>query len=225
MTKISILLTDPIVASLQGLVHDDLVVEFAPLGSTAPDRLFDGSIWAFVDWLLPDLSGLELCRRLRASPQTEGAHITMVLEEDDPEARRRALRAGADDYMVGPLDRTRLLDRIMSLSPGELHAAPPGNVIRHGDLAIDSGTLQVSYRGRRIALMPNEFRLLRFFAEHPGRIFTRSQLIAGLGKQEPTIDERTVDVWVGRLRRALLAGGAGNPLRTVRSMGYILDPA
>jgi two-component system phosphate regulon response regulator PhoB len=71
--------------------------------------------------------------------------------------------------------------------------------------------------------MPNEFRLLRYFVEHPGRVFTRSQLISALGKQEPAVDERTVDVWIGRLRRALRAAGAGNPLRTVRSLGYVFD--
>jgi two-component system phosphate regulon response regulator PhoB len=90
-------------------------------------------------------------------------------------------------------------------------------------LDIDIAAFQARWHGKPIPLMPNEFRLLRYFVEHPGRVFTRSQLIAALGKHDGPIDERTVDVWVGRLRRALRVAGAGDMLRTVRSLGYVLD--
>jgi two-component system, OmpR family, phosphate regulon response regulator PhoB len=181
-----------------------------------------GSLWAFVDWVLPDIAGLEVCRRLRCDPATAQAHITMIMEDDDQDDRRRALRNGADDYMTGPIDRPALVERVLAAQTRERDAGPNG-VIGKGSLTIDLAGYQARWQGNPIALMPNEFRLLRFFVEHPGRVFTRSQLIAALGKQEPPLDERTVDVWIGRLRRALRGAGAGNPLRTVRSMGYVLD--
>lgn len=179
-------------------------------------------MWAFVDWVMDDLAGLEMCRRLRADDRTADAHITMVLENDDAEDRRRALRAGADDYVVGPLSRTAVLDRVLALQlrGAERHATQR---FEAGALSIDLAALQARWGGAPIPLRPNEFRLLRFFAENPNRVLTRQDLINGLGKREPPIDERTVDVWVGRLRRAIKAAGGGNPLRTVRSMGYVFD--
>ncbi|MDY7098484.1 MAG: response regulator transcription factor, partial [Pseudomonadota bacterium] len=190
--------------------------------SDGPRRLVEGPVWAFVDWVMDDLAGLEMCRRLRADPRTHEAHVTIVLEEDDAEDRRRALKAGADDYMLGPLTRTAVLDRVLALQSrgAERHAA---NRLESGALTIDMAALQARWAGEPITLRPNEFRLLRFFAENPNQVMSREDLISGLGKREPPIDERTVDVWIGRLRRALKAAGAGNPLRTVRSMGYVLD--
>jgi two-component system phosphate regulon response regulator PhoB len=90
-------------------------------------------------------------------------------------------------------------------------------------LSVNIAAFRARIDGKPVDLMPNEFRLLRFLVEHPGRVFTRSQLIAALGKQDPPIDERTVDVWIGRLRRALRSAGGGDMLRTVRSLGYVLD--
>jgi two-component system phosphate regulon response regulator PhoB len=146
----------------------------------------------------------------------------MILDEDDQESRRRALRTGADDYMVGPIDRAALLDRVLSLQLRSQDAVAL-RAVTLGDLTIDLAAFQARWQAKPVPLMPNEFRLLRYFVEHPGRVFTRSQLISALGKQEPPVDERTVDVWIGRLRRALRAAGAGNPLRTVRSLGYVFD--
>jgi two-component system phosphate regulon response regulator PhoB len=183
--------------------------------------LLDGRPWAFVDWLLPELSGLELCRRLRCDMQTEAAHLTMVLEEDDAEAKRRALRAGADDYILGPIDRSTVLDRVLSVQLPEREAV--ARTLRLGDLSLDLTALQARWKEKAIALMPNELRLLRYLMEQPGQVFSRQQLIAALGKQGQPIDERTVDAWVSRLRRALRDVGAGYPLRTVRALGYVLD--
>ena len=188
--------------------------------------LLEGALWAFIDWVLPDIAGLEVCRRLRSDPLTAQAHVTMILEDGDHDARqedsRRALRTGADDYMIGPIDRTMLLDRVLSLKVHD-HDAGALRSLTQGDLTIDLAAFQARWQGKAIGLMPNEFRLLRYFIEHPGRVFTRAQLISALGKQEPPVDERTVDVWIGRLRRALRGAGAGNPLRTVRSLGYVFD--
>lgn len=222
MQRIDILLTGELDGGFAPFRHADLELVLHRWSAPAQLPLIDGSLWAFVDWVLPDMSGLELCRRLRCDPGTASAHITMVLEEDEQDDRKRALRTGADDYIVGPLTRTALLDRVLSGSGSE-HGEMNGRKVSLGELTIDIPAFQARWEGKAIALMPNEFRLLRYFVEHPGRVFTRTQLISALGKQEPSIDERTVDVWIGRLRRALKAAGAGNPLRTVRSLGYVFD--
>ena len=221
MRQIDILLTGDLAGGHDNFSHGDLKVVFHNWRGDAPLPLLDGRPWAFVDWVLPDLSGLELCRRLRCDMQTEQAHVTMILEEDEAEAKRRALRAGADDYIVGPIDRGSVLDRVLSVQLPEHEA--PGRTLRLGDLLLDLAALQARWKDKPIGLMPNEFRLLRYLMEQPGNVFSRTQLIAALGKQEQPIDERTVDAWVSRLRRALREVGAGYPLRTVRSLGYVLD--
>ncbi|EAQ27762.1 two-component phosphate transcriptional regulator PhoB [Erythrobacter sp. NAP1] len=206
----------------EDFIHDGRRITFDRLGSDGPKRLVDGALWVFVDWVMEDLAGLEMCRRLRADERTAEAHITMVLEEDDEEDRRRALKAGADDYVVGPLSRTGVLDRVLALQSKtpDRHATRRTQI---GELSIDMAALQARWADEPIKLRPNEFRLLRFFAENPNTVMSRDDLIAGLGKREPEIDERTVDVWVGRLRRAIKAAGGGNPLRTVRGAGYVFD--
>lgn len=193
-----------------------------PLSPAIPREPLGPTVWAFVDWLLPDLSGLELCRRLREAEHTRHAHVTMVLEGGDAETRRRALAAGADDYLVGPLTAEALLDRLDGLHP-DRPRAPAGPQLRHGDLAVDLAAFQARYLGRALPLRPTELRLLAHFIEHPDQVFSRRSLIGRLNKEAGEIDERTVDVWIGRLRRALRAHGVPDPLRTVRSMGYVLD--
>lgn len=193
-----------------------------PLGPDIPETAFDGPLWCFVDWLMPDISGLEMVRRLRESRATRHGHITMVLEAADPEDKRRALRAGADDYLIGPLSPAKLAQRLDLYESGG--AAPsPRQRIAHGGLTLDPSAHQVRFRGAPVPLRPNEFRLLSHFIEHPDQVFSRAALIERIGKDSEGIDERTVDVWVGRLRRALTAQGAPDPLRTVRSLGYVLD--
>jgi two-component system, OmpR family, phosphate regulon response regulator PhoB len=222
MRHVDILLTSDIEGGLAPFRHGELEAVFHKWTNLGELPLLEGALWAFIDWVLPDIAGLEVCRRLRCDPLTAQAHITMILDEDDQESRRRALRTGADDYMIGPVDRAALLDRVLSLQLRD-HDAGALRAITLGNLTIDLAAFQARWLGKAIPLMPNEFRLLRYFVEHPGRVFTRSQLISALGKQEPPVDERTVDVWIGRLRRALRAAGAGNPLRTVRSLGYVFD--
>lgn len=193
-----------------------LALASAPL----PDRLDEAPL-CFVEWLLPDHSGIALVRRLREARATRDAQITMVLEQDDPEDQRRALRAGADDYLIGPLTLERLTERLDS--GAAIAARPPRFSLIMGDLQVDLAAHQLRVKGRPVALRPNEYSLLVHFMENPNQLFTRRALIARLGKSEDVVDERTVDVWVGRLRRSLETQGAPCPLRTVRSLGYVFD--
>lgn len=218
----TLLITAPppgLMADLRGRRPSWRVLE---LDDRAPAPPVEGRVWGFIDWICPAMSGLELCRRLRDGGVTRRAHLTMVLESADMESRRRALQAGADDYLLGPLDAQRLIERVDGAG---VDAAVPSarQVYRHGTLAVDCTAHQVRHDGGVVALRPNEFRLLVHFLEHPDQVFSRSALIEHLGKHAQGIDERTVDVWIGRLRRSLVAAGAADPLRTVRSLGYVLD--
>lgn len=222
MRTINIFLTDPIVGEWADFENGDLCYSFARLYAEGPKRLVEGPVYAFADWVMEDLSGLEMCRRLRSDPRMEDAHITIVLEEDDAEDKRRALRAGADDYVVGPVERTAILDRVMALQAGG-GQAKVNERLELGNLLVDLAALQARWDGHPLDLRPNEFRLLHYLAQNPDRVLSRADLIAALGKQEPPIDERTVDVWIGRLRRAMRSVGAGERVRTVRSLGYVYD--
>src|SRR5690606_14983643 len=115
MHRITILTTHPNGGDFQPFVHGEVTFVFEPLTAAGPRALIDGRGWAFIDWIIPELSGLEMCRRLRADSRTAGLHITVVLEEDVPEDRRRAIRAGADDYMIGPATGRSILDRVLVL--------------------------------------------------------------------------------------------------------------
>ena len=222
MQRVNVLVAGDMPGSAELFRHDDLEVIFHRWAASGVLPLLDGRTFAFIDWLLPEMPGIEACRRLRCDPPTAQAHITMVLETDDRDARRRAMAAGADDYLVGPMDRSKILDRILSAQRPAFER-PAVQSVRIGDLTIDIAGYQARWRDVPIPLLPNDLRLLRYFVEHPGRVFTRAQLIAALGKHDQDIDERTVDVWVGRLRRALRKAGVGLSLRTVRSLGYVLD--
>lgn len=212
---------DPVLERGVRAVRPDLqLVQLDPAGDAFLDG--PGPSWCFVDWLLPDMSGIEVVRRLRDSSETRAAHITMVLEAADREERRRALKAGADDYMIGPLDAAALLDRLARYEAASSAPQTRSRLI-NGDLTLDLAAHQVRFRGQPVAMRPKEFCLLTQFMEHPDQVFSRTALIDRLGGESGEIDERTVDVWVGRLRRALIAAGAPDPLRTVRSLGYVMD--
>lgn len=152
-----------------------------------------GKVWGFVDWLCPTMSGLDLCRRLREADAIRHAHLTMVLEEPNQEAKRRALLAGADDYLVGPLEALRLLERVDSLVAKE---NPARALLVHGSITIDPAAHQIRVGGQPVPMRPNEFRLLVHFMEHPDQVLSRTALIDRLGKADDALDERTVDVWV-----------------------------
>lgn len=222
MRKYDILVTSEPEDGTASFAHGEFKVSFHTWSGEGSLPLVDGLPWIFVDWTLQGQSGLDLCRQLRTDPATALAHVTVVIA-DDSEQKRQALRAGADDYIVGPITRRAILDRLLSLK-----LQPDGRsrqVVRDGDLTVDLAAFQARWKDRAIPLRPSEFRLLRAFAEHPGQVFTRGQLIDALGKPDAPCDERTVDVWVGRLRRALRAAGAEERLRTVRRLGYVFDRA
>ena len=222
MSVVQILLTHPDADEFDPFVHDASTFEFGQITSDGPTKLIEGQLWIFIDWVLDDLSGIELCRRLRADPKTAGAHITMVLEDADGSVRKRALDAGADDYIVGQIDRRTVLDRILALNPTGASGYTADQLV-FGPLTINLPAYRAYWKDDPIDVSPNEFRLLRFLAENANRTLSRTEIVAGLGKDVENIDERTVDVWIGRLRKAIKGAGGGNPLRTVRSMGYVFD--
>ncbi|MXO66800.1 response regulator transcription factor [Altericroceibacterium endophyticum] len=222
MERVTIFSTDNAAESFDDFEHDGCRYCFSAIGPDGPAGLIDGPLWIFLDWVMPEMSGLEMCRRLRANSRTAQAHITMVLDQDDAEDRRRALRAGADDYMVGRADRHAMLDRVMALHSLETPRLS-AQVLELSDFRIDLGAEQAKWRGNTIQLRPNEFRLLRFMVENPNRVLSRQELIDGLGKKDEPMDLRTVDVWIKRLRFGLKNAGAGSLLRTVHAKGYVLD--
>jgi two-component system phosphate regulon response regulator PhoB len=222
MNRVTILTTEEGAEGFEDFELNGTVFEFRKLTADGPTVLIDGAAWVFVDWVMEDLSGLEMCRRLRADARTRNAHLTIVLELDDPEDRRRALKAGADDYMIGPAGRQSILDRILALHPSAGRRGS-SQVIEAGDLKIDVGAEQVRWNGKPVTLRPNEFRLLRFLAENPNRVLSRRELIDALGKAGDPEYLRTVDVWIKRLRFGLRQAGAGQVLRTVHNKGYVLD--
>lgn len=222
MKRVNILTTNRETAQFADFAHGDTLFAFSLLGSTGPSQLIEGQAWIFVDWVMEDCSGLEMVRRLRSDPRVGDAHITIILEEDDIEDRRRALKAGADDYAIAPLSRQALLDRVLALQIGS-QAPPAERLIERGDLVINLGSQQARWQGKAIPLRPNEFRVLRFLAENPDRIFSREELIGALGKAGDPAYTRTVDVWIKRLRHGLRQAGAEHVLRTVHGKGYVFD--
>jgi two-component system, OmpR family, phosphate regulon response regulator PhoB len=175
-----------------------------------------------LDWMLPGLSGIELCRRLRARPETALLPILMLTARGEEDERIRGLATGADDYVVKPFSVAELMARVQAL----LRRARPETIsstLKAGDLELDRETVRVRRAGREVHLGPTEFRLLEFLMKSPGRVFSREQLLNGVWGRDVYVDERTVDVHIGRLRRAVNSGRAHDPIRTVRGAGYALD--
>ncbi len=175
-----------------------------------------------LDWMLPGLSGIELCRRLRSRPQTELVPIIMLTARGEETERIRGLSTGADDYVVKPFSIPELLARIRAV----LRRTKPetvSSVLSAGDIELDRTTHRVRRGGREVHLGPTEFRLLEFLMQSPGRVFSREQLLDGVWGHDVYVDERTVDVHVGRLRKAINRGKARDPIRTVRGAGYAFD--
>ena len=222
MKRVSIFTTDEAAARFADFVHGDTMFDFRLLEPGGPTRLVDGTAWAFVDWVMDELSGLEMCRRLRADPRLRDAHVTMVLERDNSEDRRRSLQAGADDYAVGPLDRQAMLDRVLALHASDRQRSPAATIVL-GELQINVAGEQARWRGQLIPLRPNEFRVLRFMAENPNRVLSRRELVGALGKAGQPDCLRTVDVWIKRLRSGLRSVDGAQLLRTVHGKGYVLD--
>src|SRR5437879_2253277 len=177
---------------------------------------------AILDWMLPGTSGIELCRRLRARAQTRSLPIIMLTARGEESERVRGLATGAVDYIVKPFSVPELIARVKGL----LRRASPerlATVLAYGDIELDREQRRVARSGRPIDLGPTEYRLLEFFLEHPGRVFSREQLLDSVWGRDIYIDERTVDVHIGRLRKLLNPGREQDPIRTVRGAGYALD--
>lgn len=175
-----------------------------------------------LDWMLPGLSGIELCRRWRAREETARVPIIMITARGGEEERVRGLATGADDYIVKPFSVPELLARINALlrrSSPQLVTA----VLKAGDLELDRTSHRVSRSGREVHLGPTEYRLLEYLMRHPGRVYSREQLLDGVWGNDVYVDERTVDVHVGRLRKAINRGRTADPIRTVRGAGYAFD--
>jgi two-component system, OmpR family, phosphate regulon response regulator PhoB len=175
-----------------------------------------------LDWMLPGLSGIELCRRIRARTDTERLPVIMLTARGEEGDRIRGLSTGADDYIVKPFSVPELLARVRAL----LRRAKPAHIatlLRAGDIELDRETHRVRRSGQELHLGPTEFRLLEFLMQSPGRVFSREHLLNAVWGHDVYIDERTVDVHVGRLRKAINLPRRPDPIRTVRGAGYSFD--
>jgi two-component system, OmpR family, phosphate regulon response regulator PhoB len=175
-----------------------------------------------LDWMLPGISGIELCRRLRGRSETTRLPIIMLTARGEESERVRGLATGADDYIVKPFSVPELIARVRAL----LRRSNPeriADLIRAGEVELDRERRRVFRNGKEVELGPTEFRLLEFLLQRPGRVFSREQLLDGVWGRDFEIDERTVDVHVGRLRKALNRGEMTDPIRTVRGSGYAWD--
>ena len=175
-----------------------------------------------LDWMLPKISGIEVCRRLRAKVETRNVPIVMLTARGEESDRIRGLDTGADDYVIKPFSMTELTARLRAV----LRRIRPGlaeDRVRHGDIIVDRVAHRVKRAGREIHLGPTEFRLLDYLIQHPGRVFSREQLLDSVWGSDVYVEARTVDVHIGRLRKALNRDEEVDPIRTVRSAGYSLD--
>jgi len=195
----------------------------AESGDEAVERIRDGvPDLILLDWMLPGLSGIELCRRWRSRDETARTPIIMITARGEEEERVRGLATGADDYVVKPFSMPELVARIQAL----LRRSSPQlvtNILKAGDLELDRQSHRVRRAGRDLHLGPTEYRLLEYLMRHPGRVYSREQLLDGVWGNDVYVDERTVDVHVGRLRKAINRGREQDPIRTVRGAGYAFD--
>jgi two-component system, OmpR family, phosphate regulon response regulator PhoB len=174
-----------------------------------------------LDWMLPGVSGIEICRRLKSRPETRNVPVIMLSARSEEVDRVRGLETGADDYVVKPYSVVELMARVR----GQMRRTRPaslGEVLEFADITLDSETHRVTRGGQSVKLGPTEFRLLGTLMEKPGRVFSREQLLDRVWGRDIYVDTRTVDVHVGRLRKALCVHGGTDPLRTVRGAGYAL---
>lgn len=185
------------------------------LKDTVPDLVV-------LDWMLPGSSGIEICRQIRAAAATRNLPVIMLTARGEEADRLRGLATGADDYMVKPFSVAELLARIKAL----LRRSAPektADVLQKGGITIDRQAHRVTRGTREISLGPTEYRLLEFFMQRAGRVLSRTQLLDNVWGHTAEVDERTVDVHVGRLRKSIVRGSELDPIRTVRGAGYVFD--
>lgn len=174
-----------------------------------------------LDWMLPGVSGIEICRRLKTRPDTREIPIIMLSARSEEVDRVRGLETGADDYVVKPYSVIELMARVRT-QLRRVRPASAGQVLEFEDIRLDSETHRVTRGEDMLKLGPTEFRLLSTFMEKPGRVWSREQLLDRVWGRDIYVDTRTVDVHIGRLRKALCQHGGGDPVRTVRGAGYAL---
>lgn len=175
-----------------------------------------------LDWMIEHVPGIEVCRRLRKDKETAQVPILMLTARGEEEDRIRGLKTGADDYVTKPFSPRELLARIEAL----MRRARPslaGDVLVFADIELDATSHRVRRAGEPLHLGPTEFRLLRYFMERPNRVLSRQQILDGVWGLDSEIDERTVDVHIRRLRKAINRDGEVDPIRTVRASGYAMD--
>jgi two-component system phosphate regulon response regulator PhoB len=200
-------------------------VETSARGDEADTRLKESTPDLVVlDWMLPGLSGIELCRRLRARPETRQLPIIMLTARGEESDRIRGLDTGADDYLTKPFSMTELLARLRAVMRRIRPSLAP-DTVAIGDIEMDRAAHRVRRAGKEVHLGPTEYKLLDHLIQHPGRVFSREQLLDAVWGSDVYVEARTVDVHVGRLRKALNIDGTQDPIRTVRSAGYSLDDA
>ena len=175
-----------------------------------------------LDWMLPQLSGIEVCRQLRSRPETRNVPIIMLTARGEEADRIRGLDTGADDYVSKPFSVTELLARVRAVMR-RIRPALVDDLVTFGDIAVDRTAHRVRRGGRDIHLGPTEYRLLDHLMQFPGRVYSREQLLDAVWGSDVYVEARTVDVHIGRLRKALNVGGEADPIRTVRSAGYALN--
>lgn len=174
-----------------------------------------------LDWMLPNVSGIEVCRQLKMGADTAGIPIIMLSARSEETDRVRGLEIGADDYVTKPYSVAELLARLRT-QLRRIRPAAVGERLEYDDIVLDMTEHRVYRGGEPLSLGPTEFRLLTAFMERPGRVWSREQLLDRVWGRDIYVDSRTVDVHVGRLRKALRVDAAGDPIRTVRGAGYAL---
>ncbi len=177
---------------------------------------------AILDWMIPKISGIELCRRLRNRTETQNLPIILLTARGEEADRVRGLTTGADDYVTKSFSVQELMARIKAL----LRRAAPermSDILVSGEIVMDRGAHKVTRGAREVRLGPTEYRMLEVFMESPRRVLSRNQLLDRVWGQSSEVDERTVDVHIGRLRKSLIRGNESDPIRTVRGAGYVFD--
>jgi two-component system, OmpR family, phosphate regulon response regulator PhoB len=205
------------------LEAEDFEVQAAKSGDDAKFSLheFQPDL-VILDWMLPGMSGIEICRQIRAAPTTRALPVIMLTARGEEGDRLRGLSTGADDYIVKPFSVAELLARVKGL----LRRSAPektADVLERSGIVLDRQAHRVTRGPRELNLGPTEYRLLEFFMQRAGRVLSRAQLLDNVWGHSSEVDERTVDVHVGRLRKAIVRGNEADPIRTVRGSGYIFD--
>jgi len=205
------------------LEREEFEVETTPDGEEAlmmvRERMPD---LVLLDWMVEGISGIEVCRRLRRLPEAANVPIIMLTARGEEADRIRGLETGADDYVTKPFSPRELLARVAAVLR-RVRPALAGEQLSYADIEMDIVGHKVKRGGETVPLGPTEFRLLRHFLEHPGRVFSRERLLDSVWGHDSDIELRTVDVHIRRLRKAINEGGRADIIRTVRSAGYALD--